>query len=61
MVKESICNAEAAGDVGLILGQEDILDEDTSPVFLPRESFEPRRLAGYSAQGHKESLTTEVT
>ena len=43
------------------LGQEDILDEHTSPVFLPRESFEPRSLAGYSLQGHKESDTTEVT
>ena len=30
-----------------------------TPVFLPGESHGPRRLVGYSPQGHKESDTTE--
>ena len=30
-----------------------------TPVFLPRESYGPRSLAGYIPQGHKESDTTE--
>ena len=32
-----------------------------TPVFLPGEPYGQRSLAGYSAQGHKESDTTEVT
>ena len=32
-----------------------------TPVFLPGESHEQRRLVGYSSQGHEESDTTELT
>ena len=32
-----------------------------TPVFLPRESYGQRRLAGYSPRGRKESDTTEAT
>ena len=32
-----------------------------TPVFLPGEPYGQRSLAGYSAQGHKESDMTEVT
>ena len=33
----------------------------TTPLFLPGESHEPRSLVGYSPWGHKESDMTEVT
>ena len=48
--KESAYNAGAAGDVGLILGLKDPLEEKwkPSPVFLPGESPEQRSLAGYN-------------
>ena len=50
--KESACSA---GDPGLILGQEDSLEEGmaTTPVFLPGESHEQMRLAGYGSWGPK--------
>ena len=42
------------------LGWEDPLEEDVATsVFLPGESHGQRSLEGYSAQGHKESDTTE--
>ena len=48
--KESACNA---GDPSLILVQEDSLEKETTPVFLPGESYGQRCLAG------KESDMTE--
>ena len=35
--------------------------QQTTPVFLPRESYEWRSLVGYDPQGSKESDTSEVT
>ena len=32
-----------------------------TPVFLPGESYEQRRLLGYSPWGHKEQDTTDAT
>ena len=54
--KESACNA---GDTGLIprLGRPP--GEGNSPVFLPRECYGQRSLAGYSPWHHKDSDTTE--
>ena len=46
------------------LGREDALEKGIvtpSPVLLPREFREQRRLSGYSPWGHKESDTTEMT
>ena len=45
------------------LGQEDLLEEGIAPhaVFLPGESYGQRSLVGYSPQGRKESVMTEVT
>ena len=46
------------------LGGEDPLEEEhgtLTPVVLPGESRGQRSLEGYSPQGHKESVTTEVT
>ena len=43
------------------LGREDPLERawQPTPVFLPRESYGQRSLAGHSPQGHKESDTIE--
>ena len=45
----------SAGDVGLIPGREDPLEEEMAPtpVSLPGKSHEERRLVGYSPWGHK--------
>ena len=52
--KQSACSA---GDVGLILGGEDPLEEGmaTNSVFLPEISHGQWSLAGYSPWGHTES------
>ena len=61
--KESSCKAGDAGDTGSIPGWEDPLEEgmQSTPIFLPGESYGQRSLAGYSRHGHKESDTTEAT
>ena len=41
------------------LDQEDALEKEPTPVFLPREFYGQRRLVGYSAWGFKESGITE--
>ena len=50
--KESACNA---GDLGMILGQKDPLDEAmaTAPVFLAGEFHGQRSLVGYGPCDHK--------
>ena len=55
--RESSCNE---GDAGVILGQEDPLEDkmEPTPVFLPGKSHGQRSLACYSPWGCKESDTT---
>ena len=55
--KESTCDAEAAGDMGLIPGSGRSLggDHGNPQVFLPGEFHGPRTLAGYSPWDYKES------
>ena len=52
MVKNLSANA---GDMGLIPGSEDPLEEEieTHSVFLPGKSHEQRSLVGYSSWGRK--------
>ena len=50
-----------ARDVGSIPGQEDSLEMQPTPVFLPGKSHGQRNLVGYSPRGHQESDTTEQT
>jgi len=57
VVKNPHANAGDIRDMGSILGSA----WQPTQVFLPGESHEQRRLAGYSPQGHEESATTEVT
>ena len=61
--QESTCNSGAIGDVGLIPGSEDPLEEGMTTHFsiLAGESHVLKNLVGYSPQGHKESDMTEVT
>ena len=57
--KESACNADDLGSIpgwGRSPGERKWLP---TPVFLPGESHEQRRLAGCSPWGHKELETTE--
>ena len=56
--EESACNV---GDLGLILGWEDPLEErmTTPPVCLPGESHGQISLVSYSSWGPKELDTTE--
>ena len=58
--KESACNAR---DSGLILSQEDLLEEEwqPTPAFLPRKSQGQRSLVGYCPQGCKDLDMTEAT
>ena len=53
--------AANTGDMGLVLGGEDPLDEEmaTHFVFLPGESHGQRSLAGFSPWGRRESHVTE--
>ena len=55
--KESTCDAEAAGDVGLIPGSGRSLGggHGNPQVFLPGEFQGQRTLAGYSPRDYKES------
>ena len=50
--------AANTGDMGLVLGGEDPLEEDMA-TYLPGESHGQRSLAGYSPQGCEELDTTE--
>ena len=61
--KESVCNAGATGDVGLIPGWGRSPGEGNSnPLqYSCLENHEQRSLVGYSPQCCKESDTTEVT
>ena len=56
--KEFACNAR---DSGLILSQEDLLEEEwqPTPAFLPRKSHGERSLAGFSPWGRKDWDTAE--
>ena len=55
MVKNPPANAGDPGDLGLIPGQEDPLEEVMAPTpVLPGESRGQRSLAGYSPLCHKE-------
>ena len=56
--KESACNA---GDLGLILGQEDPWRRawQPTPVFLSGKFHEQRSLAGYSPRSGKALDTTK--
>ena len=40
-------------------GEYPVEESMATPVFLPRESYGQRSLAGYSPWGHKESNTTK--
>ena len=54
-------NVVEARDAGLIPGQEDSLEMQPIPVFLPGKSHGQRSLVGYRPWGHKESDATEQT
>ena len=61
MVKNSLANAEDIRNTGWIPRTEDPLvpwrrARQPTLVFLPEESYGQRSLAGYSAQGRKESV-----
>ena len=60
VVKNSPANTGDIGDVGLILGLEDPLEEGmaTHSSIL---TWESHRLAGYSPQGRRESDMTKAT
>ena len=62
MVKESICNAGDAGDMGLIpgLGRSPKSMVTPSSIFAGK-SHEQKGLAGHSPWDHKESDTNEAT
>ena len=49
----------SAKDPGLSLGEEDPLEKQPTPVFLPGKFHGQRSLVGYSPWGHKESDMTE--
>ena len=55
VVKNSPADAGDLRDTGLILGQEDPLEEgkQPTPVFLPGESYGQRSLEGYSPWGYR--------
>ena len=63
MVKNLPANIRDAGHEGLILGQEDGLEEEmaTHSVFLPGKPHQQGSLAGYSPKGHRvrHDLATE--
>ena len=61
MVKNLLSNAREARDTGLILGQEDPLEEEisTHSSILAGKFHGQRSLVGYSPWGCKESNTTE--
>ena len=63
VVKNLTINAGDVRGVDLILGRGDPLEEDlaTHSPFLPGESHGQRSLAGYRAEGCKESDMTEGT
>ena len=54
--KESACNA---GDWVRLLGWEDLLEKQPTPVFLPGQSHGQRRPVGYSPWDRRESGTNE--
>ena len=57
--KESVCQCRRC-DFNLWVGKiPQRRKQQTTPVFLPKISYEQRSLAGYSPQGCKESDTAE--
>ena len=64
MGKESACNAEDAGDTGLIPGLGKSPKEERgkpTPILLPGESHGQRKLEGSSPSGRKEPDMTKAT
>ena len=62
VVKNLPVNAEDSGEVGSILGQEELLEKQMaihSSNILAGEFHGQRSLVGYSPWGHKESNMTE--
>ena len=61
--KESGCNVQAAGDMGLIRVGKILWRRawQPTPVFLPGESHGQRSLVGYNPKDHKDLDMTEVT
>ena len=54
-------NVGEARDAGLIPGQEDSLEMQPIPVFLPGKSHGQRSLVGYRPWGHKRLDMTKHT